>query len=86
MDIDIRGHFTDMLKERQIQMEWINRTIADSDKTEDHDDGTKHYIKMIPEFGNRWLRVVINNTVMPQKGVTAFFDRRIRKEYENQSR
>jgi hypothetical protein len=69
-----------MLKERGIEPEWVDRTIRDPDQTEDHDDGTRHFIRQIPEFGNRWLRVVVNVTVDPEKRVTAFFDRRLRRK------
>lgn len=86
MNIDTSGHFGDMLNERNIRFEWIQQAIDSPDKTEDHDDGTRHYIKQIAEFDNRWLRVAINITAMPEKGVTAFFDRRLRRRDENQSR
>lgn len=72
-------HFTDMLKERGIQREWADRAIETPDRIENHEDGTKHYIKQIPEYGNRWLRVIVNVTSMPEKRVTAFFDRRLRR-------
>ena len=45
----------------------------------DHDDGTRHFIKQIREFGNRLLRVVANAMVFPEQRVTAFFDRRLRR-------
>ena len=73
------GHFEDMLDERGIKREWADRTTRDPDRTEEHDDGTRHFIKRILEFGSRWLRVVVNITVNPEKRVTAFFDRRLRK-------
>lgn len=72
-------HFNDMLKERDIRWEWVDRTISRPDRTEEHKDGTRHFIKQIPEFGNRWLRVVVSVTVTPEKRVTAFFDRRLRR-------
>jgi hypothetical protein len=80
------GHFEDMLGERGIAKEWAERAMADPDTTEDHDDGTKHFIKRIPEFGNRWLRVIVNMGATPEKRVTAFFDRRLRRQHENQGR
>ena len=73
-------HFDDMLNERGIRREWADRTTQNPDRTEVHDDGTRHFIKMIPEFGNRLLRVVVNVTAIPEKRVTAFFDRRLRIE------
>ena len=85
MNVDLSGHFGDMLEERGIRHEWVQRALTAPDQTEDHDDDTRHYIKRIPEFENRWLRVVINVVKRPNKGVTAFFDRRLRRKHENQS-
>ncbi len=73
-------HFQDMMKERGIQRDWAEQAVDRPDRTEDHDDGTTHYIKQIPEFENRWLRVVVNTTSVPEKIVTAFFDRRLRRK------
>ncbi len=72
-------HFADMLRERGIKREWVDAALEGPDRTEDHDDGTRHFIKQIPAFGNRWLRVVVNSTVIPEKRITAFFDRRLRR-------
>jgi hypothetical protein len=70
-------HFRDMLRERGIEREWAERTVLAPDRTENHDDGTLHYLKRIPEFGDRWLRVIVNEVDTPEKLVTAFFDRRL---------
>ena len=67
-----------MLIEREIEREWVNRAVHEPDEVEDYEDGTRHFIKQIPEFGNRWLRVVVNITRTPERFVTAFFDRRLR--------
>lgn len=80
------GHFGDMLHERGISPEWVRQTLGQPERVEAHDDGTRHYIRPIPEFGNRWLRVIVNVSIEPNKGVTVFFDRRLRRAYENQSR
>ncbi|HNT36297.1 MAG TPA: DUF4258 domain-containing protein [bacterium] len=77
--MDETGHFCDMLKERRIEREWVDRTIREPERTEDHDDGTRHFIRQIPEFGDRWLRVVVNVKAHPERWVTAFFDRRLRR-------
>ncbi|NKB23039.1 MAG: DUF4258 domain-containing protein [Kiritimatiellae bacterium] len=66
--------------ERGIALEWINAALQDQDKTEEHEDGTRHFIKQVSECGNRWLRVVVNITENPNRRVTVFFDRRLRKE------
>lgn len=67
-----------MLKERKILPEWIDITIEDPDYTKFRDDGTMHYIRSIPENGNRFLRVLINPSVEPNLIITLFFDRRIK--------
>ena len=77
--MDETGHFGDMLNERRIEREWVDRAIREPDRTEEHDDGTRHFIRQIPEFGDRWLRVVVNVTAQPERRVTAFFDRRLRR-------
>jgi len=71
-----------MLKERGIEREWVERTETetDPDRVEEHDDGTRHLLKQIPEFGNRWLRVIVNVTSSPNRRVTAFFDRSLRRK------
>lgn len=72
-------HFASMLSERGIEIDWANRAVSLPDRTEDHPDGTRHFIKRIPEHGNRWLRVVVNVDEVPGKRITAFFDRRLRE-------
>jgi hypothetical protein len=79
-------HFKKMLQERRIQVEWVEQTIQTPDRIEENDDGTRHFIRQIPEYGNRWLRIVVNVSVIPNRAVTAFFDRRLRRiKNENQS-
>jgi len=73
-------HFKAMLKERSIPMSLIKRVLAKPEKSEDRSDGTRHFLRRIPKRGNRWLRVIVNVTVVPNKAVTAFFDRRLRGE------
>jgi hypothetical protein len=37
------AHFQDMLKERQIKLDWADRAIREPDGAEDHgDEGTRH--------------------------------------------
>ena len=77
-------HFKDMLRERDIKREWIERAEREPDHVEDYNDGTRHFIKCIPENENRWLRVVVNISSSPQRRVTAFFDRNLRRKHANQ--
>ena len=84
--MEFTKHFRQMLEERTISGEWVDRAIQDPDQVNIPGDGTNHYIKQIPENGDRWLRVIVNTDVVPNKAVTAFFDRRLRRmKNENQS-
>jgi hypothetical protein len=40
--------------------------------------GNTHYLKQISDFGDRWLRVVVNPTVEPNRVITVFFDLRVK--------
>ena len=77
--IEFSIHARDMLQERAIPEEWVMRTLNDPDNREIMTDNTTHYIKAIPEFGGRSLRVVMNLDVIPNRVITVFFDRRIRR-------
>ena len=79
-------HYKEMLNERQIKPEWAEATLETPDRTERKSDGTVHYIKQIHENEERWLRVIVNEVVNPNKIITAFFDRRLRRtNYENKN-
>lgn len=71
-------HSFDMLEEREIPEKWIFDTLKFPDRIEYCEDNTVHYIKTILEFGNRYMRVVVNPATKPKKIVTFFFDRRIK--------
>jgi hypothetical protein len=55
----------------------VDRAIREPDRIEEPGDGTRHFIKQIPNYGERWLRVVVSITMNPERRVTAFFDRRL---------
>jgi hypothetical protein len=79
-DIEFANHARDMLRERNIPEDWVQRTIRSPDRIEVRPDGHTHYIRAIPEHGGRFLRVVVNPHVTPKRIVTLFFDRRLRSE------
>jgi hypothetical protein len=79
-ELQYTRHFKAMLKERSIPMSLVTRTLTEPEKVEERADGTKHFLRRIPKRKNRWLRVIVNITVIPNKAVTAFFDRRLRGE------
>ena len=79
-ELEWSQHAKDMLAERQIREEWVIRAITTPDRSEAHDESRTHCIKAIPEYGGRFLRVVVNRTVSPNRVVTAFSDRRLGKK------
>ena len=72
-------HAREMLKERGIQESWVKKALDQPETKTTHDDGTVHYTRAIEEFGGRHLRVIVNPDIQPQKVVTQFFDRRLRR-------
>ncbi|HEX7594269.1 MAG TPA: DUF4258 domain-containing protein [Anaerolineae bacterium] len=79
-NIELSLHARDTLAERGISEEWIWRTIDSPDQRETGADHNTHYIKSIQEFDGRLLRVVVNPHVQPNRVVTVFFDRRLRRK------
>ncbi len=79
MEYEFTEHASDMLRERKIQKVWVEWAIGDPDKKEMKEDGTVHYIRAIPQYGGRYLRVVVNPATSPHRIVTVFFDRRLRR-------
>ncbi len=74
----VSKHLEEYLKEERahIRQEWLERTLNNPDFIEELSEEEMRLWKKIPEFGNRFLRVVIN-----PKGkviITAFFDRRFK--------
>ena len=78
--MEFAKHFKKMLEERSIRQEWVEKGVNEPEKVEDYEDGTRHFLRRIEEHGNRWLRIVVNIQVQPNKAVTAFFDRRLREK------
>jgi Domain of unknown function (DUF4258) len=70
-------HAETMMAERGIKEEWIKTTIAESDTTEPDParPDVRRAFRMIPENGNRILRVVYASLGDTIRVVTAFFDR-----------
>lgn len=77
MGFTLSTHATRTIQARNIRTEWIATTLLAPAATEaDPDDPTLvHALCVIPEFGERVLRVIYNRTKQPPHVVTAFFDR-----------
>lgn len=71
-------HARDMLAEREILQEWVLSTLRTSQCTVGP-DGNLHYTMPIEERGDRVLHVVVNPNVQPNRVVTVFFDRRLKR-------
>lgn len=69
-----------MLKERGIAREWVTQAVSEPARTERRDDGTTHHLKPISERDRRVLRVVTSPESEPPRVITAFFDRRAKRE------
>jgi hypothetical protein len=78
----LSAHAEVVLKERSIRSEWLERVLAQPEKTETdkQDPSLAHALGRISEHGNRVLRVVYNPTVDPISVVTAYFDRPMRNK------
>jgi hypothetical protein len=66
------------MRERGILRDWVEAVLTHPDRQARATDGTAHFLKRVPEYGGRWLRVVLNDAVDPPLVVTVFFDRRVR--------
>ena len=80
MKFELTKHAQKALNEREIPMEWLERTLAAPELTlPDPDDATvERRFRRIPEFGGRVLRVAVNTTVEPKRVVSVFFDRKMK--------
>ncbi|NUQ83223.1 MAG: DUF4258 domain-containing protein [Anaerolineales bacterium] len=78
-DVKLTSHAKDMLAERNIAEEWIWRVLNHPDKKRLGEDGNMHYVKSIKERNGLVLHVVVNPNVQPNRVVTVFFDRRVKR-------
>ncbi|MBV8823695.1 MAG: DUF4258 domain-containing protein [Hyphomicrobiales bacterium] len=76
-EIVFTRHAETMMAERGIKQEWIKTTIAEPDTTgpDPARPDVRRAFRMIPENGNRTLRVVYATIGDTVRVVTAFFDR-----------
>ena len=78
MNLRFTAHAEFVMRERGILPDWVDTTVEHPTRRDAAADGTVHYLRRIHQFGGRWLRVVLNDTVDPRMVVTVFFDRRVR--------
>ncbi len=82
MNLQYSAHARDAIIEREIDPDWVMRTVEKPARTEPdrEDPELTHFLARIPENGNRVLRVVVNEKVTPPIIVSAFFDRRLKNK------
>jgi hypothetical protein len=78
VEFSLTNHARDVIAERDISENWVWSTIDEPDNVWHGEDGNTHYVKRIAERAGRYLHVVVNSHVNPQRIVTVFFDRRIK--------
>ena len=80
MKFELTQHAKRAMMEREIAIEWVERTLAAPDlRAPDPDDAdVERLYRKIPEFGGRVLRVAVNTTVEPNRVVSVFFDRQMK--------
>ena len=79
---ELTAHARTVLSERGIPIEWMERVLANPQRTERDggDPQLQHAIGRIPEHGDRHLRVIYNENSAPWRVVTVYFDRGLRGE------
>ena len=80
MNYELTQHANDVLAEREIPSEWLERVLDAPEMVEPDKDDPQliHHLAVISEHGNRVLRVVFNHQVTPVQVVTAYFDRKMK--------
>ena len=80
MSYELTLHAKVALAEREIALEWMERTLAAPElRLPDPDDATvERRYRRIPEHGGRVLRVAVNITVEPERVASVFFDRKMK--------
>lgn len=80
MNYELTRHARDVIVERQIPVDWLERVLASPVVIEASatDPELENRFAAIPEFGNWILRVVVNTRVVPERVVSVYFDRKMK--------
>jgi uncharacterized DUF497 family protein len=80
LNYELTKHARDVLEEREIAVDWMERVLANPALIER--SATQRELEnrfgKIAEFGDRVLRVVVNTQVVPERVVSVYFDRRMK--------
>ncbi|WP_425993179.1 DUF4258 domain-containing protein [Brevundimonas sp. TWP2-3-2] len=79
-------HAVDQMKERMLRKSWVERAIGKPEWIEaDPNDPTLGWrLAAVPEFGGRYLRVVVRETEDHFHVITVCLDRRAAKRHARQ--
>ena len=80
MKSELTKHAQKVLDEREIRVEWLERTLSAPELVLPDPDAAavERRFRRIPELGGRVLRVVVNTAVEPNRVVSVFFDRQMK--------
>jgi len=78
MEWNFSLHAKEVMKNRQIDREWVLTTIENPSIVKRLKEDESHYYRAIEVSANRCLKVVVNPQT--QTVVTTFFDRKMRKK------
>ncbi len=72
-ELRFSGHLMLRVKERNLRIDWITDAVQYPDEEVNITEDETHFYKIITEFQDKWLKVVVNkkNKII----VTAYFDR-----------
>lgn len=78
MEYTLTEHARDVLKKREIPVDWMERALTAPEVIESDrvDPDLEHRLRRIPEAANRVLHLIVNRRRSPLRVVTVFFDRR----------
>jgi uncharacterized DUF497 family protein len=77
MNYELTQHARDVLAERHISVERLERALRESElkQPDPAEAALERRYRKIPEHENRVLCVVVNTTVAPERVVSVYFDR-----------
>ena len=80
MSFSLTKHAAKALAEREIPIEWVERTLEEPELIlpDPNDAKVERRFRRVPEFGDRVLRVAVKTTVEPKRVLSVFFDRKMK--------
>ena len=77
IELEFTSHAETVMLARSIAGQWVEAVLSSPERIEPHRDDPelKHALGRIPERAGRVLRVVYNDSVVPVRVVTVYFDR-----------